>query len=112
MIDAYSLLLGLAVATVLLAWLLLFSSRWRPASGPASAAAAATAMLLDGASLATHLAFGHRPGTPDAMTLGQFLAQHPAFAVVALASAVALVLGATIARWHSGRGGPRHSAAG
>jgi hypothetical protein len=94
MTDAYSFLLALAVAAVVLSWVLFIGSRWRSGARFASSVAAVVAIVLDAASLATHLARGHRPGSPDAMPVGELLAQHPTFAVVALASTAALVLAA------------------
>jgi hypothetical protein len=85
--------MGLAVSGLALSWGLLLASRWWPATRPTSVAAASAAMVTNAASLVVHIVLGHRPGSPAAMTLGQFLAEHPAFLIVLLASAVAVAVG-------------------
>jgi hypothetical protein len=96
--DPYSFLLALAVSALALAWVLLIASRWWPATRRGSTAAALLAAALDLASLVIHVGAGHRPGSPDGMTVGGFVSQHPAFVVVLAASAAALALATTTAR--------------
>lgn len=60
------------------------------------------ALALAAVSLTVHLAFGHSPGSPEALSPGAFLAVHPAF-LVALALggggwAVARLAGRTVGR--------------
>lgn len=98
MTEAYSLLLGLAASAAVLSWLLLAASRWWPATRRVSTVVACCSIVLDASSLANHLVAGHRPGSPESMTFGEFLAQHPAFVVVLLAAAVAVALARTIPR--------------
>jgi hypothetical protein len=98
MTDAYSLFLGIAVSVLALSWGLLLASRWWPATRRVSMLAASIAMVFDAASLVVHLVAGHPPGSPDAMTFGRFFAEHPAFLIVLLASAVAVAVGVTTTR--------------
>jgi hypothetical protein len=98
MLDTYSLLLALALGAAALSWVFLVLSHWRPTVRPATTVSAAIAVLFDAASLTTHHLLGHVPGTPDAMPPTQFLAEHPAFLGVFLASAVAFVLVARATR--------------
>jgi hypothetical protein len=95
MSDPYSLLLLLAIAALAAAWVAALLGRRLPPAGrigrwTAPLAFAALALAL--ASLAVHLATGHRPGTPDAMDAWTFLASHPALAVVAALALAALAL--------------------
>jgi hypothetical protein len=50
------------------------------------------ALTFDGLSLIVHVLTGHRPGTSQAMGWQEFLAEHPAFLVVALFGLLAVVL--------------------
>jgi hypothetical protein len=90
MTDTYSILLALSAAALGGSWLLLLTERRRPALAPASAVAAAAALLLDAGSLVVHWSHGHQPGTTDAMTVRQFLGEHPAFLIIAIGSVAAL----------------------
>ena len=95
MSDPYSVLLLLAIAALAAAWAAALLGRrpppaWRFGRWAAPLALAALVLVL--ASLAVHLATGHRPGTAEAMGPWTFLAEHPAFAVVAALALAALAL--------------------
>jgi hypothetical protein len=95
MSDPYSVLLLLAIAALAAAWAAVVVARRSPAGGRAAAWAARLALgalALDLASLAVHLATGHRPGGAEAMAAAGFLRAHPAFSVVAALALAALVL--------------------
>jgi hypothetical protein len=90
----YSLTLALAL---LAAGLALLAAPW-VRSRRVAQVAAALALALDGVSLAAHLAVGHRPGSAAALAPAAFLAEHPAFLVVACIGALAFAVSGAAAR--------------
>jgi hypothetical protein len=93
-VDLYSLTLALALVA---AGLALVAAPWAR-HRRAARAAAALALGLAGAALGVHLAFGHRPGSPTALAPPAFLAEHPAFLVVACLVALAYAVSGAAAR--------------
>jgi protoheme IX farnesyltransferase len=51
-----------------------------------AAGSVAAGLLLGAASLVVHLQFGHGPGAPEPMLIGQFVRVHPAYGIVLLIS--------------------------
>ena len=88
--DPYSLLLALAMAAGALAVVLalLPAERRRTGFGRSAFPFAVASLLLALAALGVHLTTGHRPGTPDAMSLGRFVAEHPSLTALLLVAPV------------------------
>ncbi|HEX5716311.1 MAG TPA: hypothetical protein VF179_09135 [Thermoanaerobaculia bacterium] len=92
MTDAYSVLLTISVALAVASWLGIGVARWRRVPEwlhRLTFLLPLPALAFDGLAIAVHLAWGHRPGTDQAMSWSSFFAEHPAFAVVAFFSLVA-----------------------
>jgi hypothetical protein len=81
----YSIALGAAIAAAALS---LLARAGRFGRARALALASLAFLIL---SVTVHLAFGHRPGTDQALGFVAFFREHPAFAIVGVAS-LALVL--------------------
>jgi hypothetical protein len=69
---------------------LTLQGKWSPGHGLAVSILVALSAL--GVSVVVHLAWGHRPGSPAALPLLEFLRIHPAFIAVASLPLVALAL--------------------
>ncbi len=115
-LDPYSLTLAGGAATAVLA-LVSSAIAWLRARSAATArggdrgtafaartgvAGALTSLALVAFSAGYHLLTGHRPGTGSALTVPGFVAEHQAFVVVPLLSALALVIGALVLRRRPG----------
>lgn len=98
MTDTYFILLALSATALVGSWLLLLARHRRPASVSTSAIAALAALLLDAGSVVAHWSLGHQPGSSDAMTIRQFVGEHPAFLVIAVGSLAALGLAAKVSQ--------------
>ena len=99
--DLYSAALSLALVAVGIsvlaassAWIAVRATKaeartWLPRLARIGALASLALVTF---SLVFHLLTGHRPGTPQAMAVPEFILEHPSFAVV-------VVLAALVLRW-------------
>jgi len=69
-------------------------SRWRRAA----VLAGITSWVMAGISIAVHVAYGHRPGTPDALCPVDFVSIHPAYLLALALGGAGVVLSALDAR--------------